>query len=102
MDPDDLAQLRRMAGLDENDPTYTDEVLELYFDNLGSDLNAVAAAIWGEKAAAASSLVDVTESGSSRRLSQLQTQYLAMQKQFGGDGGSAGGRFVGTVEIDRP
>ena len=68
MTPDEIAQLRRMAGLADDDAVYTDEVLELYFDNLGGDLNAVAAAIWGEKAASASSLVDVTESGSSRRL----------------------------------
>lgn len=78
---DEIAQLRRMAGLDADDETYTDQVVGTYIDNLGS-IQAAAGAIWGEKAAAAASLVDVTESGSSRSLSQLQRAALAMQQHF--------------------
>jgi hypothetical protein len=61
---------------------------------------AAAAAVWQEKAASVAGLVDVTESGSSRRLSQLKDAYLAMGTAVGGVvQESTGGTF--TVEIER-
>jgi hypothetical protein len=78
------AQLRRMAALDVNDPTYTDEVIDTYVSNLGS-LEAAAGAIWVEKAASAAVLVDTQESGSSRSMSQVQKNALNMQKHFAPD-----------------
>lgn len=79
--PDQIAQLRRMTSLSDDDQVYTDEVLGVYIDNLGS-LEAAASAIWREKASALAGLVDTTESGSSRRLSQLYDQALKMGQAF--------------------
>lgn len=73
---DEIAQLRRLTGLAVDDATYTDEVLGTYIDNLG--LLPAAAVIWRERAASVAGLVDVTESGSSRKLSQLYSQFLKM------------------------
>lgn len=78
---EDIDRLRRIAAIADDDETYTDEVLGTYLDNLGS-LEAAAGAVWTEKAASFSGLVDVTESGSSRRLSQLHSQALTMAKAF--------------------
>ena len=78
---DEVGQLRRMTATPEDDPVYTADLLGTYIDNLGT-LEAAAAAVWAEKAAAASTLVDMAESGSSRSLSQLQKAALAMQNHF--------------------
>lgn len=71
-----IAQLRRMTALSEDDSVYTDSLLGGMIDDLGID--PAAKQIWREKAATASGLVDVTESGSSRSLSQLRKGYLEM------------------------
>lgn len=79
---EEIEQLRRMTDVDDGDDVYTEEVLSTYIDNLAGNLTAVAAAIWAEKAASYAGLVDVTESGSSRRLSQLHTAALTMAKKY--------------------
>lgn len=98
----DIAAVHRMTATTESDPIYDNTLVGTYIDNLGSN-EAAAAAIWGEKAAAASVLVDTAESGSSRSLSQLQRQALAMQQHFMPDDptpAESGGSF--TVAITRP
>jgi hypothetical protein len=94
----ELARMRRMTDLDSADPVYTDEVLGGMIDEMG--VEGASSAVWREKAAVYAGLVDTTESGSSRRLSQLHSQALAMA---GGatdtDTGTTGGSF--TVEIER-
>lgn len=77
----DIAIVHRMTSTTPQDPVYTDSMVGTYIDNLGSNESA-AAAIWGEKAAAAATLTDVTESGSSRSLSQVQANALKMQQHF--------------------
>lgn len=72
----EIARLRRMTALDASDATYTESLLGGMIDDLGFE-NA-ASQIWREKAAAAAGLVDMSESGSSRSLSQLRKGYLEM------------------------
>lgn len=71
-----IDRLRRMTDLAADDPFYTDELLSDMIDEL--DLDGASRQIWREKAASVSSLVDITESGSSRSLSQLRKAYLEM------------------------
>ena len=65
---------------DDKDP-YTDAALGARLD-VATSPQALAGAIWMEKAAAYAALVDVSESGSSRSLGQLQDKALAMAKVF--------------------
>jgi hypothetical protein len=73
---EDIARLRRLTDTVSVTDPYTDELLEQMIDQLGFD--PAAAAIWNEKAAAYASMVDTTESGSSRSLSQLHKMALEM------------------------
>lgn len=72
----DIASLRRATALDPADPVYTDSLLGGMIDDLGFD--TAAATVWREKAAAVAGMVDTTESGSSRALSQLRKGYMEM------------------------
>ncbi len=72
----EILRLRRAADIPEDDPIYTDEVLGAMIDELG--FNMAACTLWREKASSYAGLVDITESGSSRRFSQLYSQALAM------------------------
>lgn len=92
-----LARFRRMTALAEDDTIYTDAVIDGMIEDLGFE--AAAAAVWQEKAASVAGLVDTTESGSSRRLSQMREAYLGMGSAVGGAVESTGGSF--TVEIER-
>lgn len=77
---DKIVALR--AVINEEDPTeWTDEILGDYIENEGS-VEAAASVIWGIKAGRYAALVDVTESGSSRKLGDLQAKALAMQKFY--------------------
>ncbi len=71
-----IARFRRMTGLEPDDAVYTDAVIDGMIEDLGFE--AAAATVWREKAASVADLVDITESGSSRRLSQLREAYLGM------------------------
>lgn len=77
----EIAALRRMTALAADDATYTDSLLGLMIDDLGFETSA--SQIWKEKAAAAADLVDMSESGSSRSLSQLREGYLEMATALG-------------------
>lgn len=96
---DQIARLRRLTDLATDDEVYTDELLGGMIDDLG--LDAAVTALWREKAASYAGMVDITESGSTRRLSQLHEQAM---KMAGGidttdEGSTTGGSF--TVEIER-
>jgi len=69
--------------IDENDDKlpYTDAAIGSRMD-LATSQQALAAQIWTEKAAALAALVDVSESGSSRAMGQLQDKALSMAKVF--------------------
>lgn len=76
----DVLRLRRLA--DASDTTlYPSQDLSDRIDAAGT-VEAAAADLWREKAASYAALVDTTEGNSSRKLSQLQQQALAMAKQY--------------------
>lgn len=73
----DIVRLRLLIGEPDDAAPWTDSVLAGIIDG-AVDLNTAALEIWEAKAASAASMVDTTESGSSRRMSQLHDQYLKM------------------------
>jgi len=77
---DDVAAFRLLIA-EPDETTYTDAELGGILDSAPS-ANSAAAAIWTQKAAAAAELVNVSESGSSRSLGDLQTKALNMAKVF--------------------
>lgn len=95
----EIARFRRVTALSPDDEVYTDAVIDGMIEDLGFE--AAAAAVWTEKAASVAGLVDTTESGSSRQLSQLRKAYMEMATGVNPvtDTGSGGGSY--TVEIER-
>lgn len=93
----EIASLRRATGLEADDETYTDELLDGILEDLGFD--AAVKAIWREKAATYAGLVDMTESGSSRRLSQLSENALKIAGSWTTEEEVTGSSY--TVEIER-
>lgn len=98
---EEILQLRRMTGETGNDSEYSSEDLDAYLFAADGNLRAAAAQVWDEKAAAMAKLVDVNESGSSRRLSQAHTNALAMAKGLR-DGDAAGETPAPTGTRVRP
>lgn len=80
--PEVIQQLRRMSGETGEDTGYSDEDLDAVIAIADGNLRAAAAQIWDEKAANLAGLVDVSESGSSRRLSQAHANALTMAKGY--------------------
>lgn len=73
-----VALLRKMV----DEPTtavYSDDELYLVLSQAEMDLDAASAEIWGMKAARFAGLVDTSESGSSRSMSQLYRNALQMK-----------------------
>lgn len=80
---DQILALRRMVN-DTADPhDYTDLDLNARLD-AGLSPEAIASVIWREKAAKYSELVDVSESGSSRKLSDLRKGALEQAAYYDG------------------
>lgn len=79
---DEIAALRLLIA-EPDDTTYSDVVLSNLLDGSMSP-NAAAATIWTQKAAAAATFVNVSESGSSRSLGDLQKNALNMASAFTG------------------
>jgi hypothetical protein len=77
----EIAAFRLLIDEGDDKLPYTDAALSDRLDGASSP-QALAAVIWTEKAAALAALVDVSESGSSRSLGQLQNKALAMAKVF--------------------
>jgi hypothetical protein len=77
-----IAALRLMIAQPEDVAPYTNAVLGAAIDAAGN-LDQVAYEVWIQKAAAASALVDISEGGSSRKMGDLQEQYLAMARVYG-------------------
>jgi hypothetical protein len=70
-----IASLRRLIDDVAAPQTYTDEYLNARLD-ANENPEAIAAALWREKAAKYATLVDISESGSSRKLSDLRKAAL--------------------------
>lgn len=79
----DIARLRRLIGEPDDTEPWTDAVLADIID-ASPDLNTAALEVWESKAAESASFVDTTESGSSRRMSQVNDQALKMVAYFRG------------------
>lgn len=78
---DEILQLRALIG-DTTEPyEFTDEYLGLVID-ANADLDEAAVVVWEAKAASLSTMVNISESGSSRSNSQLYTNALAQLKYF--------------------
>lgn len=96
---DEIGRLRRVTDLAEDDTTYTDSVLGGMIDDLTFDV--AAAQVWQEKAAAYASMVDVTESGSTRRFSGLVDNALKMSARLQPDPADETRGRSFTVGIER-
>jgi hypothetical protein len=79
--PDDVVRLRALANYNGTDP-YDDQQLAAMID--GSSIYRSAARLWDEKAASLSEVVDISESGSSRKMGDTHKNALAMAKYFRG------------------
>jgi hypothetical protein len=93
---EEIAQLRLLVDIPVADPPYTDAYLSDLIDAYGMDTSA--SIIWRQKAAKAASFVDMTESGSSRKLSQLRQAALEMAGSFQPGEESAAAPFVIPIE----
>lgn len=80
---EEIAELRRMIGESLNESPWDDATIAALIDASPS-MNVAAMKSWEQKAATYASMVDVSESGSSRRLSQLQEQALRMVAYYRG------------------
>lgn len=72
----DIETLRLLTDVSD-DPPYTDEYLAALIDAEGT-VDMAAVVVWRQKAAKLAGYVDTTESGSSRKLSQMHEQALKM------------------------
>lgn len=79
-----VATLREMVGEPDDTNGWTDEKLGNLIDELVT-LDAAASQIWFRKASGYAALVDVSESGSSRKLSDLHKNALAMGAFYKGN-----------------
>lgn len=79
----DIARLRRLIGEPDDEAPWTDQVLSDIIDS-NDDLNSAALEVWEAKLAEAAGMVDTTESGSSRKLSQLNDQAAKMVAYYQG------------------
>lgn len=79
--PEDIATLRDLVGEPDETNGWTDEKLGELIDSSESMMLA-ASKVWASKAATYATLVDVSESGSSRKLSDLHKNALAMAGYF--------------------
>lgn len=78
----EIQAVREYIGEPNDVNGWTDERLTLIIDANGLDMFAAAAEVWGIKAANYAGLVDVTEAGSSRKMSDLSKNALAMQRNY--------------------
>lgn len=79
--PQDIMYIRDLIDEIDDSTGWTDERITLYI-NRSPNLFSAAAEIWTVKAGSYSSLVDVSESGSSRRLSGLLANALNLAKFY--------------------
>lgn len=79
----DIARLRRLIGEPDDVEPWTDAVLSAIIDT-NDTLNEAALEVWESKLASSAGMVDTTESGSSRKLSQLNDQAAKMVAYYKG------------------
>jgi hypothetical protein len=99
----EIDDLRKATNEPEGDSDYADAELEEILAD-ASSLAAAAAAVWRQKAAKASELVDMVEGPSSRKLSDLLANALKMADMYQGQddsGQPSGDRPTGLGRITR-
>jgi hypothetical protein len=75
----EIAYVRDLIGEPDDSNGWSDERIGTIIDG-STSLRLAASDIWGVKASKFTKMVDITESGSSRKMSQLFSNALAMQK----------------------
>lgn len=80
---EDITALRDLVNEPDDTNGWTDEKLGNLIDGEAT-LNAAASKVWVLKAGQFASLVDVSESGSSRKLSDLRKNAIEMAKHYTG------------------
>lgn len=78
----DVTTVREFVNEPTNANGWTDDRIKAIVDANDGDLRAAAADIWTSKASSFSMLVDVSENGSSRKMSDIHKNALAMARQF--------------------
>lgn len=86
--PAQIAELRIKINEPTDAPPYTDEVLGMLIDANAGDTDAVAKTVWEGKAASVAHLVDISEGGSSRKMSDMYKNFLAIAKTFEPEAGT--------------
>lgn len=92
MTTEQVDRLRAMTDESSETSTFSPVDLQTYIDEASGDLNAAAGTVWFMKAAKFASLVNTSESGSSRALGDLYKNAMAMAAAYGK---SVGGPAVG-------
>lgn len=77
-----LKTLRRMIGDEVAPNLYSDADLAAYLNANAGDFTITAGKIWREKAATYAKSVDISEAGSSRKMSDMFDNALAMAKWY--------------------
>ena len=78
---EEIAAFRLLISEEKDELPYSDAILGARLDSAASN-ESLAAQIWREKAATFAGLVSVSESGSSRQLSDLHANALKMAEHF--------------------
>src|SRR4051812_5689339 len=73
---------RIKPGMDESLAFFSDEELQAILDLGGGEVYWAASVAWGMKAAEYANLIDIDESGSTRKLSQKHRQALQMWNYY--------------------
>jgi adenine-specific DNA methylase len=98
---DQIAEVREYVAEPGITNGWTDERIGEYIDR-EADLFLAASAIWSSKAASYASLVNVSESGSSRSMGSLIDNALKMAKEFKGRSTTPGSEAVpGDIILTR-
>jgi len=90
---EEIADLRELVNEPDDSGGWTDARLDEYIEETrdedgATNLNAAAAKVWLSKATTYSTLVNVSESGSSRQMSDLHKNALALHDRFAGQAAS--------------
>lgn len=103
MPDDDFAQVRRLRAMvaEGTQDSYTDALLHAILILNDYSIESAAAQVWREKAAEYSDLVDTSEGGSTRKLSQLYDRAAKQAEYYEGISGTGSSAPVVTSTVVR-
>jgi len=93
--PAEIAELRLAIKESADAEPYTDELLGTFIDSYGMDTATYK--LWRSKLAAVANLVDMSEGGSSRKMSQLFDHYTKIVASY-----APAGEGSGTEVVEAP